>query len=137
MNNLDAYIGFDCGNSSVRTVLGTFDGSRITTEVIHQVPNQGLRGATYDYWDILAIFHEMQKGMKLGLDTIGKLSSFGVSTWGIDFGFLGQSGELLANPLCYRNPLGAAGMASRSQTELDFLFHASGIQKLPMNSMYQ
>jgi rhamnulokinase len=137
MKKVDAYIGFDCGNSSVRTVLGTFDGSRITTKVIHQVPNQGLRGVSYDYWDILAIFHEMQKGMKLGFDAVGTLSSFGVSTWGIDFGFLGQSGELLANPLCYRNPLGSVGMASRSQSELDFLFDASGIQNLPMNSMYQ
>lgn len=30
-------VGFDCGNSSIRTVLGTFNGETIDLEVISQV----------------------------------------------------------------------------------------------------
>lgn len=136
-NTIQRYVGFDCGNSSVRTVVGSFDGSRITTEVIHQVPNRELRGATYDHWDILSIFHEMLKGMKLACDTYEDIHFFGISTWGIDFGLLGSSGDLLGNPLCYRNPLGAQGLASRTEAESQRMFDDTGILSLPMNSIFQ
>ncbi|MBN2860388.1 MAG: carbohydrate kinase [Sphaerochaetaceae bacterium] len=136
-NTVERYVGFDCGNSSVRTVVGTFDGSRITTEVIHQVPNRELRGVTYDHWDILTIFHEMLTGMKLACDTYEDIHSFGISTWGIDFGFLGKSGDLLGNPLCYRNPLGGQGLESRTAEESVRMFDDTGILSLPMNSIFQ
>ncbi len=131
------YLGFDCGNSSIRTVVGSFDGERICLEVIAQVPNREYRGVAYDHWDILAIFHEVLKGMKLACDTYPDIKSFGISTWGIDFGLLGASGDLLGNPLCYRNPHGAAGMKGLSKEELDTLFNATGIQNLPMNTLFQ
>jgi rhamnulokinase len=138
MTEKQYYVAFDCGNSSVRTVLGIFDGTRIQTELLHQVPNQAMRGVAYEYWDILAIFHEMQHMLKQAFDKAGgDLKSFGISTWGIDFGLLGQSEELLANPLCYRNELGSIGMGLQSPKDLDFLFNASGIQNLPMNSLFQ
>lgn len=135
--NVKRYLGFDCGNSSVRTVLGTFDGDTISLELIHKVPNQEYRGIQYDYWDILAIFHEMIKGMKLACDTYPDIASFGISTWGIDFGLLGTSGELLSNPLCYRNVLGSQGMAKAGKETQDALFALTGIQNMPMNSLYQ
>lgn len=137
MNMKETYLGFDCGNSSIRTVLGTFDGSHIGIEAVHQVPNQALRGFQYDYWDILAIVEQMQKGMKLALDGDAPLSSFGISTWGIDFGLIGPSGELLSNPLCYRNPLGSGALEDQSPEDLQFMFASTGIQNHAMNSVYQ
>lgn len=137
MSKKETYLGFDCGNSSIRTMLGTFDGSHIGLEAVHQVPNQGLLGFQYDYWDILSIVEQMQRGMKLALDNEGSLSSFGISTWGIDFGLLGPSGELLANPLCYRNPLGLWALEQQSPEDLQFMFDSTGIQNHAMNSVYQ
>lgn len=131
------YLGFDCGNSSIRTVVGSFDGEQLVLEVIAQVPNREYRGIGYDHWDILAIFHELLKGMKTACDTYPDIESFGISTWGIDFGLLGPSGELLGNPLCYRNRHGGEGMKGLSSEELDTLFNATGIQNLPMNTLYQ
>ncbi len=137
MNKKETYLGFDCGNSSIRTMLGTFDGSHISLEAVHQVPNQGLLGFQYDYWDILAIVEQMQQGMKLALARESSITSFGISTWGIDFGFLGPSGELLANPLCYRNPLGLGALEKQSPEDLRFMFDNTGIQNHAMNSVYQ
>ncbi len=137
MSKKETYLGFDCGNSSIRTMLGTLDGSHITLEAVHQVPNQGLLGFQYDYWDILAIVEQMQRGMKLALDNDASLSSFGISTWGIDFGLLGLSGELLANPLCYRNPLGVWALDQQSPEDIQFMFDSTGIQNHAMNSVYQ
>ncbi|QTQ14242.1 carbohydrate kinase [Treponema parvum] len=138
MNKItERYIGFDCGNSSIRTVVGTYDGDRIALEIISQVPNREYRGIKYDHWDILAIFHEMLNGMKLACAAFPDIRSFGISTWGIDFGLLGRSRELLGNPLCYRNVLGTLGMSRLSRRDLDMMFGATGIQNHPMNSLYQ
>lgn len=137
MSKKETYLGFDCGNSSIRTMVGTYDGSHLKLEAVHQVPNRSLRGFTYDYWDILEIFEQMQRGMKLALDSAGPLSSFGISTWGIDFGLIGPSGEMLANPLCYRNPLGELALKAQSAEDLTCMFNSTGIQNQAMNSVYQ
>ena len=79
----------------------------------------------------------MLKGMKLACDTYKDIHSFGISTWGIDFGLLGSGGDLLGNPLCYRNPLGGQGLASRTETESRQMFDDTGILSLPMNSIFQ
>ena len=84
------YLGFDCGNSSIRTVLGTYDGKTITLEVVGKQPNREYRGIRYDHWDILAIFNEMLDGMKLSCDKDPHIRTYGVSTWGIDVGILGR-----------------------------------------------
>ncbi|MFO7848335.1 MAG: rhamnulokinase family protein [Spirochaetia bacterium] len=136
-NNSVRCIGFDCGNSSIRTVVGTYDGENITTEVIHQVPNRAITINGVNYWDILNIYFEMQNGLKKAYDSYGRIDSVGISTWGIDFGFLGKSGHILGNPLCYRNEFGLKGMESVDKETKKKLFDLSGIQNHPMNSLYQ
>ncbi|MFP4180885.1 MAG: rhamnulokinase, partial [Spirochaetaceae bacterium] len=130
-------IGFDCGNSSIRTVVGTYDGENITTEVVHQVPNRAITIRGVNYWDILNIYFEMQNGLKKAYDSCGRIDSVGISTWGIDFGFLGKSGHILGNPLCYRNEFGLRGVESVDKETKKKLFDLSGIQNHPMNSLYQ
>ncbi len=130
-------VGFDCGNSSIRTVVGTFDGESIKTEVIHQVPNRAITINGVNFWDILNIYYEMQNGLKKAVDKYGRIDSAGISTWGIDFGFLGASGHLIGNPLCYRNEFGLHGVESVDVKIKKRLFDISGIQNHPMNSLYQ
>ncbi len=131
-------VGFDCGNSSVRTVLGTFDGDNLDIEVISQVPNYTVRAGGYDYWDILYLFEQMQQGLKKAVTAAGgAVDSAGISTWGIDFGLFGPSGQLLSNPLCYRNTLGSKGLETLDSSERKKMFDISGIQNHPMNSVYQ
>lgn len=130
-------VGFDCGNSSVRTVIGRYDGNEIQMEVVNQVPNRAITVNGVNYWDILNVFYEMQNGLKKAVDKYGRIDSAGISTWGIDFGFLGESGHLLGNPLCYRNEFGVKGIESVDDATKKKLFDLSGIQNHPMNSMYQ
>ena len=46
MKTMKHMVAFDCGNSSYRVVLGSYDGERLTMDVVCQVPNQNDRGAT-------------------------------------------------------------------------------------------
>ena len=130
-------VGFDCGNSSVRTVIGFYDGESIKTELIMQESNRAITINGVDFWDILHIFDSMQKGLKEAETKYGKIDSVGISTWGIDFGILGKSGQLIGNPLCYRNQFGVKGLESVDEATKKKLFDLSGIQNHPMNSMYQ
>lgn len=137
MGNKKNYVAFDCGNSSIRVLSGLFDGERIETKLIHQVPNEAINVNDIFYWDILYIFRELQTGLQKAYLEYGPVESVGISTWGIDFGLLGKSGQLLGNPLCYRNTLGETVLKDLTQAEKDKIFEATGILDHPMNSLYQ
>ncbi len=80
----------------------------------------------------------MQQGLKKALTVSGGVvDSAGISTWGIDFGIFGPSGQMLGNPLCYRNELGAKGLETLNDNQKKKMFDLSGIQNHPMNSVYQ
>jgi len=135
--NSKNYVAFDCGNSSVRVILGQFDGETVTTELIHQVEHKEVWINGYFYWDILHIFTELKKGLAMAARKCGHIDSAGICTWGIDFGMMGQQGQLLANPLCYRNGLGNDILQTLDERERRFMFDATGIHNHQMNSLYQ
>ncbi len=137
MGNKKNYVAFDCGNSSIRVLSGLFDGEKIETKLVHQVPNEAINVNGIFYWDILYIFRELQIGLQKAFIKYGHVESVGISTWGIDFGLLGKSGQLLGNPLCYRNDFGEKVLNSLSKEEKDKIFKATGILDHPMNSLYQ
>lgn len=131
------YVAIDCGNSSLRVVCGTFDGRKIDTRLVHQVANDPVCVNGLYYWDILRLFRELQYGIRKVKQEFGDIASIGISTWGIDFALLGSSGQMLGNPLCYRNHLGATMLSGLSEEEKFELFLETGICEHPMNTLYQ
>lgn len=136
-NNKTYHVAFDCGNSSFRVLLGSFEGKSLEVEVIEQIPNDPIRIDDYLYWDILRIFDGLKKGLKKAYDKVGKIDTVGITTWGIDFGILSKKNILLSNPLCYRNTLGVDSFNSHSDSQKIKNWEDTGIQNHPMNSLYQ
>lgn len=130
-------VAFDCGNSSFRTVLGTFDGVRTNMEVILQVPHNTIEINGLYYWDILHVYEGLKQGLKEAFVRAGHIDSIGICTWGVDFGFLDENGYLLANPLCYRNSIGEEQLSGLSAEEKRWVFDQTGIQNNRINSLYQ
>lgn len=130
-------VAFDCGNSSVRVILGRFDGEKIETEVVHQIEHKEIALNGFFYWDILRIFSELQKGLRLAHRQCGRIDSAGICTWGIDFGIIGKQGQLLGNPLCYRNGMGAEVIKGLTKHQQREMFDLTGIHNHQMNSLYQ
>lgn len=130
-------VAFDCGNSSFRTVIGQFDGTRTTTEVISQISHSTIEVNGLYYWDILHVFDGLKQGLKEAVSRVGKIDSIGICTWGVDFGFLDRNGYLLANPLCYRNSIGEEELSGLSDEEKRWVFEQTGIQNNRINSLYQ
>ncbi|MEG2054534.1 MAG: rhamnulokinase, partial [Oscillospiraceae bacterium] len=58
------FVGLDCGNSSFRILLGTYDGQNITTEVVEQIPHDMVRIGAYYYWDLLKILDRFKDALK-------------------------------------------------------------------------
>lgn len=130
-------VAFDCGNSSFRTVLGQFDGTRTVMEVVSQISHNTIEVNGLYYWDILHVFDGLKQGLKEAVNRVGHIDSIGISTWGVDFGFLDKNGFLLANPLCYRNSIGEEELSSLSDAEKRWMFEKTGIQNNRINSLYQ
>ncbi|MFC2159787.1 rhamnulokinase family protein [Actinomycetota bacterium] len=97
-------IAADIGAGSGRVFLADFDGKKISSEEIYRFENNSvLLGGTL-YWDFLNIMHELENGFrKAGSEVQGELTGIGIDTWGADFGLLDKNGDLLSNPVSYRD----------------------------------
>ena len=136
MNEVKNIIAFDCSNSSIRTILGKYDGEKIETELIMQTPNRMIKMGEYYYWDIMGIYQSMLSGLKLAASEVKRIESIGICTWGIDFAFFTEEGNMLSNPLAYRNTLGADVLSGISKYEQNSLFEETGILCDKINSIY-
>lgn len=130
-------VAFDCGNSSLRTVVGKFDGNKVTTDVVSQVPNSAIELNGIFYWDILYIYDSLRQGLREAVAKYKTIDSIGICTWGVDFGLLDENGYVLSNPLSYRNTIGDAELSKLTEIEKRWMFERTGIQNNRINSLYQ
>ena len=81
------------------------------------------------YWDFLYLFEEMKTGMKLAAQKGYAIKSVGIDTWGVDFGLIDKEGNLLGNPVSYRDNR-TAGLTKELFTQIDEASHyrETGIQ---------
>ncbi|HEX8323219.1 MAG TPA: rhamnulokinase family protein [Tepidisphaeraceae bacterium] len=130
------YLAFDIGAESGRAMLGTLTGGKLTLEEKHRFANPNGRLNGRMQWNLLGQWEQVKTGLKNCRGT--KLDGIGVDTWGVDFGLLGTNGELLGNPVMYRDPrthgMLAAALKIASKEEI---FQATGVQLMEINSLYQ
>lgn len=132
----------DLGASSGRVLLGRFDGQHLSAEVIHRFPNEPVQALGTLHWDILRLWHEIKIGLRIASQKAreegGFLHSIGIDTWGVDFGLLDQSGNLLGNPVHYRDRR-TEGMIDEVSRQIprEELYARTGIQFQPFNTLYQ
>ncbi len=135
-------LAFDLGASSGRAVLGQLtqeQGGRLTVIDTHRFPNDPVRVHNHLHWDILRLLHEMKQALiQTRLQGHQQIASLGIDAWGVDFGLLGRSGELLANPYHYRDGQTAGMLEEVDQTiARGELFARTGIQFMAINTLYQ
>jgi rhamnulokinase len=135
----DRFLAFDLGAESGRAVLGTLgDDGRLQTEEIHRFPNRPVRLGGHVHWNVAGLYAEMLDAMALCAARGVRPASIGVDTWGVDFGLLGEGGDLLGLPRTYRDPGGRAALgAYQAHFSLQRLYEITGIQVLPINSVFQ
>ncbi len=133
------FLAFDLGAESGRAIVGQFDGERLQLSEPHRFPNPPVHLPDGIHWDILRLWAEMKQGLTLAVQKFGShLTSLGIDTWAVDFGLLDRTGALIGNPYHYRDNR-TEGMldAAFKQVPRAEIFEQTGIQFLPLNSLYQ
>ena len=138
MKEKHTFLAFDCGATSGRGVLATFDGASFRMEEVYRFPSEMIRKDGRMYWDVLAMrdhfvacLQELeQKGIRP--------DSIGIDTWGVDFGCVGADGSLLGLPRCYRDPY-TEGIPEKVYEKMprEELYALTGIQIMNFNSIFQ
>ena len=130
-------LAIDFGASSGRAIIGSFDGKKITLEEIHRFSNDPVSVNGTTYWDVLRLFHEIKQGL-IKAKGYGKISSIGIDTWGVDFGLIDKYGQLLENPIHYRD-LRTNGMIEEADKSIPLreLYNMTGIQFMELNTVFQ
>ena len=130
-------LAFDFGASSGRAMLGTLENGKIELREIHRFSNDPVSVNGTLYWDVLRLYFEIKQGInKAVLD--GGFDAVGIDTWGVDFGLLDKKGNLLANPVHYRD-LRTEGMMEEVDAVIPRaeLYRRTGTQAVRLNSIYQ
>lgn len=131
-------LAIDLGASSGRGILGGFDGETLTLCENHRFSNDPVMVGGSFRWDILRILHEIKQSLRAVRLSGEQVSGMGIDTWGVDFGLLDAHGELLANPVHYRDTR-TVGVPEALEKTLPSreLYRLTGIQQLNFNSIYQ
>jgi len=132
------YLALDLGAESGRAMVGTFDGKKLALKEIHRFPNGPVNVNGRLHWDALRLFAEMKAGVQKAWAETGGLASLGIDTWGVDFGLLDKKGELLGNPVNYRDRR-TDGMLDEAFRRVPraAMYRATGIQFMQLNTVFQ
>ena len=133
------YFAVDLGASNGRTILGRFDGDKLTLEEINRFENNYVRVQDGYFWDVLRLYNGILEGLgRYAKDHDEPLSGIGIDTWGVDFGLVDRKGNIVGNPRSYRDPRGARGMKVFQEKYGErTAFDMTGINNLEFNTLYQ
>ncbi|MFK7803155.1 MAG: rhamnulokinase family protein [Anaerolineae bacterium] len=129
-------LAIDLGAESGRVMAVHFDGQRLTLEELHRFSNPITTVNNAIHWDFLHLWREITAGIDKG--KVLNPASIGVDTWGVDFGLLDSQGNLIGNPVNYRDAR-TSGMMEKvfAKVPKSEVFAQTGIQFLPINTLYQ
>ncbi len=133
------YVAVDLGAESSRAIVGTFEKGSLALEELYRWPsrNEEIRGTRY--WDILYMFAELKEALRKYSRKYGPhLEAVAVDSWGVDFGILGESGQLLQNPVHYRDHR-TDGICERAFEIVprETIYQETGIQFMQLNTLFQ
>jgi rhamnulokinase len=134
------FIAVDVGAESGRLLVGVLQNGTLTMQEAHRFANGMINVHGSLYWNVLEIFQQIKIGLrKIRQEFGGEFVSLGIDTWAVDFGLLDRDGNLLANPVAYRDAR-TEGMIERAVervTREDIYAQTGGIQFLSLNTLYQ
>lgn len=131
-------LAFDLGASNGRGILGRFDGKKIELEELHRFENNYVDTNGVLHWGILGLYHQLKLSMGVFSNRYGKtLDCFGIDTWGVDYGLIDRQGQLLGNPICYRQATDEDMALAWDVVSKETLSARTGIAHVAFNTIYQ
>lgn len=138
MNDSRAYLALDLGAGSGRAIAGSVRDDKITLHEIHRFENIPVLLGDTLYWNFLSLFANIKQGIQLAVEAGYDVKGIAVDTWGVDFGLLDKSGNLLGMPVSYRDER-TSGMLNLSEKYIskEEFYEKTGIQAMEINTAFQ
>jgi rhamnulokinase len=132
------FLAFDLGATSGRSILGIYDGVNFEMRELTRFPNAIMELHGKYYWDVFSLYQSLKEGLKECAGQGIKLTSIGIDTWGVDFGYVGKDGTILGLPRAYRDPYTNGAPEDYFKiVPKDKVYGMTGIQIMNFNSLYQ
>ena len=128
----------DLGAESGRVMLARFDGRQVQMTEAHRFANRPVTVRGHQFWNVLGLWAEVLVGLSKARLIAGTLDSIGIDTWGVDYSLVDANALLLGQPYHYRDHR-TDGVMERVFATLPRadIYHRTGIQFLPFNTLYQ
>ena len=136
------YIAVDLGAGSGRVFLVDLAPPGLTLEEIRRFTYPASQLDRRLRWDFPKIFDEIRAGLKDASRRSRELDrpivSLGVDSWAVDYGLIDAGGEMIENPVCYRDQRTQGVMEQVfARVPREEIFERTGIQLLPFNTLFQ
>lgn len=133
------HVAVDIGASSGRLVLATVDNQNtLYTEEVHRFKNGFEMMDGFERWNVNKLFEEIL----IGLEKVKKIGvskcTLGIDTWAVDYCLIDEDGELLSQPISYRDNRteNALEKVARKITK-EQIYQKTGIQFQNFNTLFQ
>src|SRR5262249_31676129 len=136
MSPFEAHIAVDLGAESGRVFLGYRERDILRLRELHRFANHPLMCGSTTNWDVARLWSEIC--IALASPELPPIATMGVDAWGVDYALLGKAGELLHNPLHYRDPRNVTAMrAVLERLSKAEIYEETGVQFMPINTLNQ
>ncbi len=131
---MNKVLAIDMGATSIRGILGFVKDNQLHIEEVMRMSHELVVEDGRRHW-------QWQKMIDKIVETINAqsdITSVACDTWGVDFGILDKNGDLLENPVSYRDSLHNDGFRQvQEKMDLFDLFRMTGNQIMSINSLFQ
>jgi len=140
--NDSLYIAVDLGAGSGRVFLVGVAPGELLLEEAYRFHYPPVRRQGHLRWDLQGIFADIKAGLYVARERAWRLGrpvvSVGIDSWGVDYGLIDADGNLVEDPICYRDERTAGVMEQVfERTPRDEIFARTGIQFLAFNTLFQ
>ena len=134
---MNYYLAIDIGASSGRHIVGWQEDGAIKTKEVYRFPNGAEMSNGHLVWNIDSLLAEVKAGIRIAVETFGKIESLSIDTWGVDYVLMQGDKEVWP---CY------AYRDSRTESVIpqvhelmafSQLYRHTGCQFQPFNTIYQ
>lgn len=128
-------LAIDMGATSIRGILGYISEGALVTREVMRMPHDIVHNQGRMRWQWDKLLHKVTETI---LQSGEEIASVGIDTWGVDFGLIDREGNLVADPVSYRDPENMKGyeMALEKMDAKD-IFLKTGNQVMPINTLFQ
>jgi len=137
MASSEAYLALDIGAGNGRAILGVLQDSRIELQEIHRFENKPIMLNGTLYWDFLFLWDNVLHSLKkVSTSGAGRLAGIGIDTFNCDFGLVDKRGNLISNPLSYRDQ-GSASALEHIKENIDEqeLYEITGVGYMSITAL--